>query len=133
MACPCCAGISLHYPRGYRVGVVRSEQQRNEDRPCHEHGPAMARIGPRRHGRRWSRAHHRGQVPGRNHSVKNRNVDCDCAMSEKRKDWRALDDAAAAALLALAYAPVEHIGLLYEQEGQILATPPQTLDQYANP
>lgn len=48
-------------------------------------------------------------------------------MSEERKDWRALDDAAARALFALAYAPVEHIGLLYEQDGQILATSTRSL------
>jgi len=53
-------------------------------------------------------------------------------MSEERRDWRALDDAAAAALLALAYAPIEHIGLLYEQDGQILATPAQTLNHNAS-
>ena len=52
-------------------------------------------------------------------------------MSEERKSRRALDDAAARALFTLAYAPVEHIGLLYEQDGQILATPTQTLDHYA--
>src|SRR5690606_39397832 len=42
------------------------------------------------------------------------------------EDWRALDEAAIAALWALADAPVEHIGLLYEQDGRILATPTQT-------
>lgn len=48
-------------------------------------------------------------------------------MSEERKDWRALDDAAARALFALAFEPVEHIGLLYEQDGQILATSTRSL------
>ena len=48
-------------------------------------------------------------------------------MSEERKDWRALDDAAARALFALAFEPVEHIGLLYEQDGQILATPTRSM------
>jgi len=48
-------------------------------------------------------------------------------VSEERKDWRALDDAAARALFALAFEPVEHIGLLYEQDGQILATPTRSM------
>src|SRR5690606_26692134 len=37
-----------------------------------------------------------------------------------------LDDAAAAALWAIQNAPREHIGLLYEQDGTIRATPTQT-------
>lgn len=47
-------------------------------------------------------------------------------MSEERKDRYQLDDAAARALWALAYAPAEHIGLLYEQDGTIHATPTRT-------
>src|SRR5690606_6746118 len=53
-------------------------------------------------------------------------LDGDCylmAESKRTTDRHRLDDAAARALFALAYAPVEHIGLLYEQDGQILATP----------
>lgn len=45
------------------------------------------------------------------------------AENKRTTDRHRLDDAAARALFALAYAPVEHIGLLYEQDGQILATP----------
>ena len=49
-------------------------------------------------------------------------------MGEERKDWRALDDAAAAALWALRNEPMEHIGLLYEQGG-IRATPTATTNR----
>src|SRR5690554_4108203 len=41
-------------------------------------------------------------------------------------DGYALDNAAAAALWAIQNAPREHIGLLYEQDGTIHATPTQT-------
>lgn len=45
------------------------------------------------------------------------------AESKRTTDRQRLDDAAARALFTLASEPVEHIGLLYEQDGQILATP----------
>ena len=54
-------------------------------------------------------------------------------MAERKRttNLHQLDDAAARALWALADAPVEHIGLLYEQDGRILATPAQTRGRYA--
>lgn len=53
------------------------------------------------------------------------------AESKRTTDRHQLDDAAARALWALRHAPIEHIGLLYEQDGRILATPTQTRDHYA--
>jgi len=46
-------------------------------------------------------------------------------MAERKRttDRHQLDDAAARALWALRHAPIEHIGLLYEQDGTIRATP----------
>lgn len=49
------------------------------------------------------------------------------AESKRTTDRQRLDDAAARALFALVYEPVEHIGLLYEQDGQILATPTRSM------
>lgn len=44
-------------------------------------------------------------------------------------DLNALDDAAAAALLAIGHPQREHIGLLYEHDGSIRRTPTQTTDK----